>query len=249
MPGAGTAALAAIGGDHGGIVATRGITAGCRAVAGNRWRFCPRSSSYCDIGAGDPEGSLLRLRGHSAKIGFCASRIQTWPGGYKQRIVGPPSATVPSAHVTILRRNSGSSCRWLRVIPSLGTSLRSLRELRLASHANSIVAKERRLPRRSFSGGGRGDPQCGLRVAQPRQTVRAKRVRRSLLAKTDWRSKAPGRGLKRAPHFSRFTTVKQPFVIASDVSAVARRAKAEAKQSRMLPRRQSGLLRRLRSSQ
>ena len=41
-----------------------------------------------------------------------------------------------------------------------------------------------------------------------------------------------------APIFPRFTTVKQHVVIAS-----------EAKQSRMLPRRQSGLLRRLRSSQ
>jgi hypothetical protein len=28
------------------------------------------------------------------------------------------------AHATMLRTNSGSSCRWLRVIPSLGTTLR-----------------------------------------------------------------------------------------------------------------------------
>jgi hypothetical protein len=36
-PGVGTAALAVIGGDHGGIVATRRITAGCRAAAGNSY--------------------------------------------------------------------------------------------------------------------------------------------------------------------------------------------------------------------
>jgi hypothetical protein len=34
-PGVGTAALAAIGGDHGVIVATRRITADCRAADGN----------------------------------------------------------------------------------------------------------------------------------------------------------------------------------------------------------------------
>jgi len=28
---------------------------------------------------------------------------------------------MPSVHATILRTNSGSSCRWLRMIPSLGT--------------------------------------------------------------------------------------------------------------------------------
>jgi hypothetical protein len=38
-PGVGTAALAVIGGDHGGIVATRRITAGCRAAAGNSSRL------------------------------------------------------------------------------------------------------------------------------------------------------------------------------------------------------------------
>jgi hypothetical protein len=29
---------------------------------------------------------------------------------------------LPSTHATILRTNSGSSCRWLRMIPSLGTN-------------------------------------------------------------------------------------------------------------------------------
>jgi hypothetical protein len=37
------------------------------------------------------------------------------------RCSGPPPPT-PSAHVTILSTNSGSSCRWLRMIPSLGTN-------------------------------------------------------------------------------------------------------------------------------
>jgi hypothetical protein len=40
MPGVGTAALAAIGEDHGDIVATRRITADCRAVVGNSSRLC-----------------------------------------------------------------------------------------------------------------------------------------------------------------------------------------------------------------
>ena len=30
-------------------------------------------------------------------------------------------ANLPSTHATKLRTNSGSSCRWLRMIPSLGT--------------------------------------------------------------------------------------------------------------------------------
>jgi hypothetical protein len=36
--------------------------------------------------------------------------------------VQPTSATMPSAQATMLRTNSGSSCRWLHMIPSLGTN-------------------------------------------------------------------------------------------------------------------------------
>jgi hypothetical protein len=43
--------------------------------------------------------------------------------------------------------------------------------------------------------------------------------------------------------------VPHQVVIASDLSAEAHRAKAEAKQSRVSPRRKSGLLRRWRASQ
>lgn len=34
----------------------------------------------------------------------------------------PTSATMPSAHATMLSTNRGSSCRWLRMIPTLGTN-------------------------------------------------------------------------------------------------------------------------------
>jgi hypothetical protein len=79
-PGAGTVALAAIGGDHGGIVATRRITAGCRAAAGNRCRFCARAQVIATSALAIRKGRLLRLRGRSAKDRDCASR-----GAYNQR--------------------------------------------------------------------------------------------------------------------------------------------------------------------
>jgi hypothetical protein len=69
-------------------------------------------------------------------------------------------------------------------------------------------------------------------VAQPRQTVTAERVRRSLLAKTDWRGKEP-------------SAVNFQFQMSNSNAVIA----SEAKQSRILPQMQSGLLRRLRSSQ
>jgi hypothetical protein len=89
---------------------------------------------------------VKRLPSANVDIGGCASAISTCSAdglrswiAHKLRFlannqraaqdsgcpaVAGSSATMPSAHATMLRTNSGSSCRWLRMTPSLGTKLR-----------------------------------------------------------------------------------------------------------------------------